>query len=208
MFGERIKQRRKTLGYTQTDLGRLAGVTKAAVSFWEVSNTIPNGSNMQALAKALKCSPDWLLSGKGSIDEIAPTSIPIPLIELSQISQYLAGDFQPTRHGGHQSALLREAIAASEKTFALEWQGEGMRPRIERGDTVYIDPAQNDCASDGVYLFALGGKKPSYELGTLQETPRGLMLHFDNPAPGWEALPVKPAQCVGKVVAFIPKWLS
>lgn len=207
-LGARIAHYRQAAGLSQAALASACGwSSQSRVGNYEKDLREPTIGDITNMAKVLGVIPELLLLNSSPIQANNSDKL-VTLLEPSQIEQYLAGQLSTLKNAGPQSSLIRKATEASEKTFALEWQGDGMRPRIERGDTVYIDPAQNDFTGDGVYLFTLGGKKPSYELGTLQETPRGLMLHFDNPAPGWEALPVEPEQCVGKVVAFIPKWLS
>lgn len=68
-FGEFIYQKRKKLGMTQDELGRLLGVTNKAVSKWETGETTPEISMLDQLAKILKVSVDELLTQKDSIVE-------------------------------------------------------------------------------------------------------------------------------------------
>jgi transcriptional regulator with XRE-family HTH domain len=66
-IGERIKQRRKKLGLTQTALADLAGTTKQNIYKYEngIIKNIPS-DRLAALAKALQTSPA-ALNGWGSI---------------------------------------------------------------------------------------------------------------------------------------------
>jgi len=213
MIGTRIKQRRKELGLTQSAVGRSIGVSKATVSLWENDVTAPNGANLQALAKVLQQSAEWILTGKEP-NEIregvalyhAQPLEGIPLIEQAEIGRYLSGDFKPKKNDCTNSRMIAAASCAGKQTFAFISASEGMSPRIEPGDTIFIDPDQQDSKPGReVWLFKVGN---GYELGAVAETPRGLMLRFDKQAPGWEPMPVKKEDCAGKVVAFRPSWLN
>lgn len=60
-FGEYIYNKRKKLGLTQEELGRMLGVTNKAVSKWEVGETMPDVMMLKPLAKALGITVDELL---------------------------------------------------------------------------------------------------------------------------------------------------
>lgn len=69
---ERILSRRKELGLSQNEVADAIGVNRVSVSNWETegkNGTSPKGKNLLLLAKALKCSPDWLISGEGKPEE-------------------------------------------------------------------------------------------------------------------------------------------
>ena len=60
--GERIKSRRKELELTQEQVGNIVGVTKSTIQRYE--NGLIKDLKMpviQAIAKALKVNPDWLV---------------------------------------------------------------------------------------------------------------------------------------------------
>lgn len=64
--GEKIRQRRKALGLTQTELGEKLGVQKNAVSKWETGRVddIP-GSKIRAMAELFGVSPSYLIDEDG-----------------------------------------------------------------------------------------------------------------------------------------------
>ncbi|CNK74635.1 TPA: helix-turn-helix domain-containing protein [Yersinia enterocolitica] len=70
--GLRIKQRRTALGFTQSDVSRLMGVSHVAISLWERGDAEPSGAKLHSLADVLTCDPAWLLYGESSAP--APTS--------------------------------------------------------------------------------------------------------------------------------------
>lgn len=67
--GMRVRHVRELQGMTQVQLAKKAGVSQAAISELETgANRSPWGTNLIRIAQALKVSPDWLATGKGSMD--------------------------------------------------------------------------------------------------------------------------------------------
>lgn len=63
-IGERIMQRRKTLGLTQEALAEKADLTPQAVSLFETGKRAMRFDSLLKLATALNTSTDYLLTGK------------------------------------------------------------------------------------------------------------------------------------------------
>ncbi|MBL5924989.1 helix-turn-helix domain-containing protein [Enterobacter asburiae] len=61
--GQRIKQRRRDVGLSQSKLSKASGVSGSSISLWESDTTAPRGENLHRLASALQCSPTWILFG-------------------------------------------------------------------------------------------------------------------------------------------------
>ncbi|MGG0890293.1 helix-turn-helix domain-containing protein [Cytobacillus horneckiae] len=59
-IGERIKEKRKELKMTQTELSRLVNVSSQVISNWERAYTHPNHEDVAKLAEALQCSTEYL----------------------------------------------------------------------------------------------------------------------------------------------------
>lgn len=186
------------------ELSRVSGVSYESVRKWFTGQTTSiETEHLAKIAKRYKKSLDWLANGKES--QGSTVSCRVPLLRKENIKSYYGGDTQYEPVGGN-AELIRDASGAGPRTFAYVETGDGMSPRIEIGDTVYIDPDQNECKPGReIWLFSVG---TGFSLGAVTETPRGLMLRFDNNAPGWEPMPIQPSDCMGKVVAFVPSWLS
>lgn len=61
----RIKQRREELGLSRADLATAIGLKSAeAIRQWESGDTSPTKKNLDPLAKTLKVSREWLLTGQ------------------------------------------------------------------------------------------------------------------------------------------------
>lgn len=60
IWGERLRDRRTTLGLTQVQVAGLADITQSAVGHFEAGNHIPLDRTKVALAKALGTTPGEL----------------------------------------------------------------------------------------------------------------------------------------------------
>lgn len=67
MITMKLQERREALGYTQAELGGKIGVAQSVISEWENGNYLPKAKQLPALAKALNCTIDELLSGQGGV---------------------------------------------------------------------------------------------------------------------------------------------
>ena len=79
-FGARLLQRRKELKQSQAALGKLVGVAHVTISQWERNETKPTGARLFSLAKALKCSPTWLLFGHENHTPDTPDELDSPVL--------------------------------------------------------------------------------------------------------------------------------
>lgn len=73
-IGSRIAQKRKAMGMIQEDLAAKLGVSSQAVSKWENDVSCPDISLLPALAEALGCTTDALLSGKEDAVRVLPAA--------------------------------------------------------------------------------------------------------------------------------------
>ena len=62
-LGENIRERRESIGMTQTALAGAAGVTVPAINQFEKNLTIPNAYKFSAIADALGVTMDELMKG-------------------------------------------------------------------------------------------------------------------------------------------------
>ncbi len=59
--GQRLKQKRKALGLTQTVLAKTLGVGQDQIARWEGGVYTPSREQIVALSRALNVTTDWLL---------------------------------------------------------------------------------------------------------------------------------------------------
>jgi transcriptional regulator with XRE-family HTH domain len=66
LIGRRVRARRNELGLKQGDLARLVGITQPSLSLIESGDTKSlRGTTLVGLARALKTSTRWIMTGKG-----------------------------------------------------------------------------------------------------------------------------------------------
>ena len=61
-MAERIGYLREKAGLTQIDLAKKLGVTRNAVSYWEMSMSNPSLSNIVAMAKLFNTTTDYIMA--------------------------------------------------------------------------------------------------------------------------------------------------
>jgi transcriptional regulator with XRE-family HTH domain len=71
-MGPRLIQLRRRYKLSQSKLGKLCGVSKAAVSQWETGISTPEIKKLIELRSKLIFSLDWLIAGEG---ELTPGSL-------------------------------------------------------------------------------------------------------------------------------------
>lgn len=150
-MNERIRTRRKELKLTQAVLGKLVGVNRVTVTGWESGDYAPGGSNLQALAAALKCNPQWLIDGVGDPESDAPPMRPtdkfgvkqIPVLSWVQAGEWTESGMSVTQDDIHEWIFTTASI--SDEGFALRVRGDSMTnpngaPSIPEGSLVIVDP--------------------------------------------------------------------
>ena len=68
-FGERIKEYRKNIGFTQSKLAERLGISEQSVSKWETGVTMPDITMLVPLSSVLGVSVDSLLGVATNADE-------------------------------------------------------------------------------------------------------------------------------------------
>lgn len=63
-IGDRLRYARKTRRISQTELGRMCGRGRRAVSKWEDGTTSPTARELAAIAEALPIDLHWIITGR------------------------------------------------------------------------------------------------------------------------------------------------
>lgn len=64
-FGERLRERRLKMGLTQEQLGKIIGVSKSVISYYELGERAPSPEVLLEFAEFFGISTDQLLGRKG-----------------------------------------------------------------------------------------------------------------------------------------------
>lgn len=145
----RFKARRLELGMTQVEVAAAAGISQQSIESIESGRTRKPRSLLD-LAKALKCSPDWLLNGKNIMPLAEVSTRRIPVLSYVQAGQ-LTEVKDTTDFSGEMEYVLADADVP-ETCFALRIDGDSMQPEFKEGDIVIIDP--DLCPAPGEFVVA------------------------------------------------------
>lgn len=99
-MSERIKERRKALGYTQEDLAEKLGLQKSAIAKYE-NGRVQNikRSTILKMSTILECTPSYLMGWNESSDTAAATV-------LSSDERALLSDYQKLNDLGKEKARI------------------------------------------------------------------------------------------------------
>lgn len=156
-FKDRLTQRLKETGLTQSELAKRIGVSKTTITFWKTGVNKLSGENLMALAKALRCSARWLATGEGSP---VPESLSLdkPWLDMDDasnveqgppiVSPYRAIPIVGTAQMGAEGywyALEEadgtvDAYSRDASAYALRLKGDSMEPAIHSGWVAVIEP--------------------------------------------------------------------
>ncbi len=153
-LGDRVTELRNEYGWSQDVLAAKSGLTRVGISKIELGITQhARADTLFALAKALKCNAEWLLTGAGSRNqESYPLLLPGPQVhqmvpELPWSAEVLMN--LSSEISLHTKTMHPCPVKCTPLTFALKIEDEMMEPRFAKGDLVFFDgskrvPLAND----------------------------------------------------------------
>ena len=142
-IGKRIKQRRESLGMTQTTLADLVGTTKQNIYKYEngIISNIPS-DKVEAIAAALKTTPASLM-GWNEDAPLPSNAEPVGgFVSFRVIGSIAAGcDHEAVEEYTDDIVTVPESSLRGRKKedyFALRVKGNSMFPKLEDGDTILV----------------------------------------------------------------------
>tara|TARA_R110001583_G_scaffold191462_1_gene356624 strand:+ start:652 stop:1347 length:696 start_codon:yes stop_codon:yes gene_type:complete len=221
-LGERSKERRKIIKLTQIQLSKKVGVSGVTISQWESGDTSPKGENLYKLAKALQCSPDWLLFGgdRKQIESSAEWAGPMETWDSStplnddevEIPFYMEvelaaghGNAETIEYKGPKlrfaKSTLRKSSVDPTHAACVRVNGNSMEPVLPHGSTVGVDISQTNIIDGKMYAINHDGM---LRVKTLYKLPGdGLRMRSFNideyPDERYEAEDMIHIKIIGKV---------
>ncbi|MBB1432073.1 LexA family transcriptional regulator [Pseudoalteromonas sp. SG43-4] len=153
-IAKRVKERRTALGLTQYQLADLVGTAQTSIQKIERGDT-KNPRNIEALARALKCTPEFLQFGIADNKDTNSNVSPGPTIKATAplISWVQAGAWSEISEiKAYDAERFMCPVNCSDLTFVLKVQGISMEPKFEEGDLIFVDP-EAECIH-GSYVVA------------------------------------------------------
>ena len=159
-FADRVKQRRKELNLSQSELAERVGVAQQSIHKIEDGRTL-KPRNILQLASALKCSALWLQGLEPQDDNLAvcnkdhtsPSNTAMVMTSgirsLPILSQAQAGDWAKVIRDKDQDFDQQiTSVKVSEKAFAMRVTGNSMTnpfgyPSIPAGSVIVVEPCSS-----------------------------------------------------------------
>lgn len=146
-FAERFKEALEKSGKTQSDVCRLTGIGKSAISQYLKGSFVPKQQRVYAIAKALKVSESWLMGydvlaepKKEPKNQPTPELTPVDLRQVHRIpvlGRISAG--LPLYAEEHIEDYIYTDLNGGNEYFGLRVQGDSMTAaRICDGDVVVV----------------------------------------------------------------------
>lgn len=145
-LGIRLKQLRKKNKMIQQQLADAIGVSKTSVIYWEKDENTPKHESLMALAKVLKTTPEWLLTGKGDLSgtqDEQPNIVPVSPKMAPVLSWVQAGTMTnvETVDMSQVEEWLPLPDDDCENCFYLKVQGLSNFPAFQEGDYILVNPS-------------------------------------------------------------------
>ena len=173
-----IKKRRKELGLTLAELADMVGLRDATIQRYE-SGEIPNikKETVMKLAKALKCSPGYIMGWTDREEEASPlmSFIKVPVLGLIPAGVPVEAVEDILGYEELPSSYAR----GDEKYFALRLKGNSMYPEYHSGDVVILKQ-QDTCNTNEDCAVLIGSGDATFKRVVRQKN--GIMLKPLNPA--------------------------
>ena len=133
-LGDRIKEIRMSLGWTQDQLAKEAQISKSFLSDVENNKSSVSGEKLLRIAEALHASLDYLMKGAPASNDTAVKPVEIPA-ELLELAEELGLSFKNTHTllSTHQSLLARRSSRDETPMTKKEWRRfyESLKPYME-----------------------------------------------------------------------------
>lgn len=134
VLGDRIREIRQSLGWTQGQLAKEAQISKSFLSEIENSKSDVSGEKLLKIANALNASLDYLMKGESSENNkmTKPVEIPHELSEMAE-ENGLAYQETITTLKTHQSLMARRSTKSNPQMTKNDWKKlyESLKPYLE-----------------------------------------------------------------------------
>lgn len=161
--GEKIFSLRKALALTQGALGEKIGVSRAAISQFELGETLPSRTTLAKLSQALAFDLAEIWQASPNPSTAADEHRLLPFFPISAYP-LLVSTVDPALQDALHTVLVRVPVlwlpgVDYERAVVVEVQGDAMMPRYPHGSRYLIQVVTTELKyASGVHLFAFDRK--------------------------------------------------
>ncbi|OJT45992.1 LexA family protein [Serratia plymuthica] len=165
-LGERVSKRRADLQMSQEELAKKSGVSRVAISKAELGMTKNfNGDTLFNVARALRCDPEWLQTGRGNNIEghtsnVDPepqyTPYRLPILNWQSVLEQIDGGNKKVEQ------WLETTLNVGKDAFWLKVETDAMTSpiglTIPEGMMILVNPTDN-LTSGNLVIFRKSGTR-------------------------------------------------
>ncbi|MGP9466722.1 XRE family transcriptional regulator [Halomonas sp. TP35] len=165
-MGMRLREERVRLGFSQTELGDIAGITKNTQMLYESEKRIPKADYLLAL-ESVGVNTHYVLTGSRSISSNVTlvdssdgmASIPMYDIEAAAgAGRSFEGEPIKTTLQFPRSELTAQGLDPSQ-VVGVQVRGDSMDGTLADGDWVLVNRGNRDPKQEGVFLLLVSGER-------------------------------------------------
>jgi len=181
LVGQRIRQARRARELNQEQLSVRLGIHRNSLVRYERGERGIDVELLLKIARDLKISLHWLVTGEGNMDALpdVPESERLPVRWIPVLGEVPAGFPRYTEELVLEHLPVPAATARHPQTFALIVHGDSMEPRLSEGDRVIVcpDPAP---ANRAIVVALIDGETTIKELKITNRADK--QIHILSPA--------------------------
>jgi len=162
-FADRIKEVRKKLGMTQTDLANELGLTQNSILKYEKALSSPTTENIVKIARLGGVSADWLITGETIYTPIQQVDTDefcyIPRYDVRAAAGHgaLNHSEEIIQRMAFRKEFLKRNLGSQEGSlFVITAEGDSMLPVIHTGDILLCDKGRVNSIREGVFIVRIG----------------------------------------------------
>lgn len=173
----RLKELRSSKKMNQQKLASILGVSRSAISMWEIEASQPDNEQLLKIASLFNVSVDFLLGRDAAAPEGPPAStggVWVPVL-----GSVAAGTPIEAVQDIRDYEEISADMAGQGEHFGLVIKGDSMEPKISSGDVVIVR-RQSDVENGQIAVVMVNGDEATVK--RIKKRPEGLMLIPSNPA--------------------------
>ena len=213
-MAERFQQALDARGLTPPDVIRMTKLSKGTIYNVLNGTTSPEkiwGATAKKICNYLRISSDWLLTGKGSMDDAEPgeeqdwTTVTATAQGVSLGGGLTPDEYADTHNLKFRTSSLQRQGLKPQNLMVYYGKGDSMEPRIKDGDAILVDSSETRIRNNHIYFIRYDGH---FFAKRLQKHGDVVLIVSDNQAnPDWKMpVVVQPSddfEVLGKV-----RWIA
>lgn len=163
--GERLKNERLRLGYSQTDFINLINASKTTVFNWERGETYPNSLQLEQMA-GMGMDVLYIITGKRTNEDVPIQGalsdefvyIPVFDTEVCAGNGTDAFDAEPLYHHAFRKSWIKFHNLTSTALAIIKIKGDSMEPKLQDGEYVMLNRESTQPKTGRIFTVRIGNE--------------------------------------------------